>query len=163
MTFMWSNCAAPEITVKSDLLSHLSRQLGEGQLCDVDPPPVLLPVHPVMGWEQAWVPSLQEEDTVSLAIAAAGWWLLGSCQHTPYDISHSPGGSGSQTFSCPGPPSSWSTTKVGLKKECSGVLWVASSRHAHSTAFRTMQFSSKHCNPGSIRRWRYLAIVLDEP
>lgn len=48
MTFIWSNCAAPEITVKLDLLSHLSGQLGEGQLCDVDPPPVLLLVHPVM-------------------------------------------------------------------------------------------------------------------
>lgn len=49
MTFMWSNCTAPEMAVKLDLLCPLSGQLGEGQLCDVDPPPILLPVHPVMG------------------------------------------------------------------------------------------------------------------
>lgn len=59
---------------------------------------------------------LQEEDTVSFAIVAAGWWLLGACHHTLHNMCHPPGRSGSETPSCPGFPSSWSTPRGGLQE-----------------------------------------------
>lgn len=45
-------------------MSHKAGQLGEGQLCDALPPPVLL------SWEQAQVPALQEEYPLHLALGA---------------------------------------------------------------------------------------------
>lgn len=120
MTFTWSNCAELSRNY-SGVRSAVPSLWLPGRMPDVDPPQVLLHVHPAMGWRQVQVPPLQEEDTVSLAIISAGWWLLGACHHTPMTwVIH-------QVGVALGHPSSWSTTKVGFKKECSGVLWVASS------------------------------------
>lgn len=151
MTFMWSNCAVPEITVKLDLLSHLSGQLAScvmqtlHQFCYLsilwwfeNKPKYALCKRRILS-----VLKLLQLDDDCLEHVTTPPTTEVICQ-VGVALGH------------PGPPSSWSITKVGFK-ECSGVLWVACSFHACWTTFRTMQCSSRHCNPGSVRRWRYLA------
>lgn len=79
VAFMWSNCATPEITVKLDLLSHLSGQKASY---------VMRSLHQFCYLSILWRAENKPEyplclgDSVSLAVVAAGWWLCGACHHT---------------------------------------------------------------------------------